>query len=449
MLVNVAQMVISLSVPISEILFSFINLMIMFFFFSFTLGRSKGRRTYIISIVMLSGLQAGFALYNSFSSPNMVLLIASAFVFGLLLFKGSLGKRIFYITIFSVCILFAELTVFYFAQFIFDIPTNINLVLYPDSLERIVYKCLTKVITVFILYFIAKRSSEKVYIPLKYFMFIFGIYAFSVIALLFLFELCLHTDKQFNRITLLSVFITSISIMLADIFVFIVFELLSKYFSDKETARLLFNQKTMTEKYILENEKNYKEIRKLWHDLGNHLSIIQAYLNENNNPKAKSYINEVQTGFQNIPVVIKTGNEIADIVINQKRATALDNHIAFDVTAHVGEQLNISQSDLCVLLSNSLDNAIEASQHLEQEQRKITLNIRTHKQFLLLDIQNNALEPISLSGRLKTRKKDSSNHGLGILSMESIVKKYSGDINYEYSNGVFSLTIMINISGEY
>ncbi len=449
MLVYLAENIMPLITPISEFLFSFINVIFMHMFFSYTLGRKKNSlKVYIVSIFLLSIIMFGFALYNSFSSPNMVLLIIMTFIFGMVLFNSSLGQKIFYITIYSGSTIFVELNTFYLTQWIIGVKNTVNLVLFPDSIERIIYRCVTKIIIAFILYFIAKRRTEKVYIPLKYFAFIFCIYTSSVIGLLFLFEVCLHLDINVQKITLISVAITSMSIMLADIFVFIVFELLCKYFNDKQTALLVENQKNLTEKYILQNEKNYKEIRNLWHDLGNHLSIIQTFLKEKQNAKAESYIDEVQTIFTNVPMSIKTGNEIADIVINQKRAIAFDKKIKFDVVvAYISEEAKLNASDLCILLSNSLDNAIEASELIQDEEnRSICLKIRTHKQFLLIEVENYIVNaPVFEKGKLKTNKKDKLNHGLGILSMDSIVKKYNGNMTYDYSDNIFRLTIMLNL----
>lgn len=447
MFVFLAEKLLFAIIPISETIFSFIDIIIMYLFFSRILRRKKyDYKIYIASIFVVSILLTVFALYNSFSSPNMLLRTITAFIFGIVLFKGTTGKKMFYIALYSIVFIFVELLLFYSIELLFGLGIGSDLALYPDSIFRIIYKCLTKIITIFILYFLTKRNELDAHIPFKYLVFILGIYALSIIALFFLFEICLHIDFDSLKITIAGISITSICIMISDIFVFIVFELLCKYFNEKQTAVLVEHQKNLTEKYILENEKNYKEVRKLWHDLDNHLSIIQSYLNENQSVKAKAYIDEVQEIFQNVPMVIKTGNEIADIVINQKRTLALEKNISFEVIAYIGVNLIITSSDLCILLSNSLDNAIEASEIVKEGKKSIHMQIKTHKQFLMIEIENYSdIQPEYKSGMLTTHKKDSLNHGLGVLSMESIVKKYDGNMYHEYSDNIFRLTIVLNI----
>ncbi len=432
----------------SGVLFSGLDATIMYFYFSMTLGRRKsGLKVYGVTVLIATLALAVFGMYNSFSSPNMMLRTLIAFLSGVILFNGNLAKKSVYITLYAIITIFVELLLFYLAQLAFGAQNTINLVLVPSSIDRIIFKCLATVITVFILYFVAKKHRFDVSIPFRYLAFILGIYGLSTVALLFLFEICLHIDPEYSKVTLAGVSATSISIMLSDVFVFIVFELLCKYFTDKQTATLVEHQQNLTEKYILENEKNYKEIRKLWHDLSNHLGIIQAYLNEKQSTKAAAYIEEVQAKFQDVPMVIKTGNDIADIVINQKRAVAIEKGINFEIMAHVADGLNIAASDVCILLSNALDNAIEASEVVAEAQRKnIQLTIKSHKQFLLIEVENDAdHEPTYHRGKLLTRKQDPRNHGLGVLSMESIVKKYGGTIEHTYNNHRFRLTMILNV----
>ena len=447
MFVFLAENLLFAIIPISEAIFSFIDIIIMYLFFSRILRRKKyDYKIYIASILAVSILLTVFALYNSFSSPNMLLRTIVAFIFGFLLFAGTTGKKIFYIALYSIVFIFVELLLFYSIELLFGLGIGSDLALYPDSIFRIIYKCLTKIIAIFILYFLTKRNRVDAHIPFKYMAFILAIYVVSIIALFFLFEICLHIDFDTLKITIAGISITSICIMISDIFVFIVFELLCKYFYEKQTAVLVEHQKNLTEKYILENEKNHKEVRRLWHDLDNHLNIIQAYLNENQSVKAKVYIDEVQEVFQNVPMVIKTGNEIADIVINQKRNLALEKNINFAVIAYIGVNPLITSSDLCILLSNSLDNAIEASEIVEEEKRNIHLQIKTHKQFLMIEIENySEIQPEYKNGMLTTHKSDKLNHGLGVLSMESIVKKYDGNMYHEYSDNIFRLTIVLSI----
>jgi sensor histidine kinase regulating citrate/malate metabolism len=146
---------------------------------------------------------------------------------------------------------------------------------------------------------------------------------------------------------------------------------------------------------------------------------------------------------------IKTGNEIADAVINQKYMIAKKNDIEFNVTGALGETMGINAVDLCALMSNGLDNAIEANLKIKNKNfRKINLHIKPYKDYLLIEIINSVEDGMKDIENLQTTKKDKSKHGFGMLSMKKVVEKYEGYLQYNYENSHFNLSIMLKVINE-
>ena len=168
-------------------------------------------------------------------------------------------------------------------------------------------------------------------------------------------------------------------------------------------------------------------------------------LQMDNIEKARAYIKNMNASCQTTYMGIKTGNEMADVVVNQKFVLAKDQEIELCATGLLDEQLNINQMDLCAILCNSLDNAIEACRQLEdKEKRKIKVILKMHKGYILIEVVNSMKEVLTTNKRLITTKRDKSRHGIGMLSMQTIVEKYKGNLEWKCENNQFFLSIMLN-----
>jgi sensor histidine kinase regulating citrate/malate metabolism len=162
--------------------------------------------------------------------------------------------------------------------------------------------------------------------------------------------------------------------------------------------------------------------------------------------RARDYIYDMKINSEKVHFEIKTGNEIADAVINQKYMIAKKHEIEFNVIGALGENMGINAVDLCALMSNGLDNAIEANLRIKNKKfRKINVHIKPYKDYLLIEIINTVEEEIKNIENLQTTKKDKHKHGFGMLSMKKVVEKYEGYLQYNYENNCFNLSIMLKV----
>lgn len=240
----------------------------------------------------------------------------------------------------------------------------------------------------------------------------------------------------------------ALGVCVINVLVYFIIMELNEWHQKEQTMQLVQCQNAMLEKTILENKAMEKEWRKNRHDFNNHLSCIDMLLQMENIKKARAYIQNLTQNFLQSAGNIRVGNEIAEAVINQKWYLAMKDHISVTVEGSIPEKLAIEQVDLCALLSNSIDNAIEAAIKVEKEEdRSISLNFRTFNKYLIIEVDNTTINE-SIDDHietLKTTKVDQKHHGIGMTSMMMTTEKYNGHMEWKCKDYHFHLTLLLPI----
>lgn len=192
-------------------------------------------------------------------------------------------------------------------------------------------------------------------------------------------------------------------------------------------------------------QASYQANAELYHDMRNHFLILQNYLAEDKIDDAKSYLEKL-SGSQALQNVDRwTGIEAIDYILSQKRLNARRQHITVTVHAEYPGDCQIAPVDLCTILTNLLDNAIEACQKQpEDAEKKIEITIRRIHQFIIIRVSNTtSVQPDMRNGHLITSKSDRFHHGWGSRSVKSAVEKYQGAIEYDYQDHRFTVSVML------
>ena len=137
---------------------------------------------------------------------------------------------------------------------------------------------------------------------------------------------------------------------------------------DKQIASY---QRELIETHYAEVENMYNQIRGWRHDYRNHIQTMKAYAANGDLQAIRAYLDELDTDLSTVDTVIKTGNAMADAILNSKISLAKAKNIAVTADAHIPLALRTSELDLCVIIGNLFDNAIEASLALPEEKRLI------------------------------------------------------------------------------
>lgn len=198
----------------------------------------------------------------------------------------------------------------------------------------------------------------------------------------------------------------------------------------------------MQEVYYQSIQREQVGIRRLRHDLHNHIAVAQGLLERGDSQGARRFLEEISHSPAMIGGMRYCENDIADAVISSKIALMEQNGIDAEIEVSLPHGLSLPDVELCALLGNALDNAIEAAS--QAVQKHITLRARADKGMLMLYVENTLQQtPRLKNGRLATTKEDTSMHGQGFAVMEEIAKRHGGICQSEYSNASFMLTIGI------
>ena len=207
--------------------------------------------------------------------------------------------------------------------------------------------------------------------------------------------------------------------------------------------RIAAFQNDLMEKHITEVENIYRQMRGWRHDYHNHIQTMKAYRSLGENEKIDGYLNSLETDLTSVDTLIKSGNVMVDAILNSKLSLAKNRKINVNAKAVVPQNITVSEIDLCVIIGNLLDNAIEACMRLDDEAKRfIRLYMDLKRDNLYLSVTN--------SSGGKTKKQDGryisgkdENHGFGLMRLDKIVDKYAGYIKRRDEDGAFTSEIML------
>ncbi len=212
---------------------------------------------------------------------------------------------------------------------------------------------------------------------------------------------------------------------------------------------LTYQQKQIVHKMDVQYEyyqqmlSSNEDVRQFRHDYKNHMMVVTSLLNSGKTQEASDYIGNIQLHTGNFGKKFSTGNFVADAILNDKYSLAEEFSIHIDFDGRIPEH-GILNVDLCTVMANLTDNAIEALKNFEGNKYiKITANIRNG--YLALSFVNPAKEVKIVNNRIKTTKSDKKNHGIGLKNVEAVAKKYSGNMILSFENNEFSIDVSMKI----
>lgn len=200
----------------------------------------------------------------------------------------------------------------------------------------------------------------------------------------------------------------------------------------------------MRELYYESLKRRETQVHMLRHDLRNHLFVVQGLLDGSDVERAKAYLAELTQS----PTLHGTKriceNETANVVLSGKLEHMEQQGIKADVLVSLPAKLPISDVDLCALLGNALDNAIEGAE--KASDKNILVRARADRGMLMLCVENAfAVVPLQKDGRFVTMKPDKTDHGFGIAGMCEIAERYGGSLETKVQDGQFELVVCLPI----
>lgn len=221
------------------------------------------------------------------------------------------------------------------------------------------------------------------------------------------------------------------------------FILLRRTVYDLIDRRIERFQSELIEKQVREIQNMYRQIRGWRHDYRNHIQNMKIQLDEGNLSGLSGYLDQLAGDLDTVDTVIKTGNVMADAILNSKLNIAEKLNVRLNVKANVPYDLPLTDVELCSMLGNMLDNATEACSALPESERFMRIYIGRLKGQLYLSVQNSAGEVRKSKGSYLSTKE--GEHGYGLFRIDRVAKKYGGYVNRQNEEGVFATEITIPI----
>ncbi len=194
------------------------------------------------------------------------------------------------------------------------------------------------------------------------------------------------------------------------------------------TTNLKLQQIEMEHKQNQDMTIVVEDLRTLRHDMNNHMSVLQGLLSMGEYQDAKDYLSTITSELDVANSFVFTDNKVLSVLMNHKASKTRQAGITFD-TEIMTSVTPFSDSDLCALLGNILENAIEAC--AGHEKPYIFFSIKKENGRLLITCDNTfTIPPVFEKGSLVTTKADKAYHGIGTKTIRSIVENYQGTVSF-------------------
>ena len=215
---------------------------------------------------------------------------------------------------------------------------------------------------------------------------------------------------------------------------------LAAYIYDSMQTAYRVQQMEIQRDYYKERIAEEERVRAIYHDLKNHLLVMES---RQNTEETRQMAQTLRSQIADYEDYVHTGNEFLDILLKDKAARAREKKIDFSALVDFKGMDFLEPLDTSTIFGNAIDNAMEASEQLPEEDRLVTVKAERVRDMLLITVENNTPPGIPSTGG--TTKSDRFVHGFGIPNIKKAVEKYDGQCSFRPKGGTYLLKILIPI----
>ncbi len=215
---------------------------------------------------------------------------------------------------------------------------------------------------------------------------------------------------------------------------------------NNERSAIMSEMINLQREHYAKLEASQREVQRVRHDIKHHMHYIQSLLRSNKTKEASEYINKIYENNEHLKGVTYSGNFAIDSILSYGFANIKEKGINLNYSIVLPPQLSIDDLDLCILFGNLIENAVEACERIcnNNKDKFITINSCIKKDYLLIDISNSFDGVVNITNNLyKTTKINKNYCGIGLMNIEEVVNKYSGELCVEHNNNVFKIFAML------
>ena len=206
-----------------------------------------------------------------------------------------------------------------------------------------------------------------------------------------------------------------------------------------------------TYRHVGHIEEMYDKMRAMRHDIGNHLTVIEGLAQSGKTDELASYIGDLQDHFDGLQPSVKSGNAVTDVILSETFEKCRKDNITFESQFTYPSELEINPFDMSVVLTNALQNAIEACTQEVAKQSKVSkpeiyIKSAIRERFLIINVKNSVAARVAIyEDGLPESTKQVQGHGYGLKNIRSIAQKYKGDIEIRQEEADGRIYFILNI----
>lgn len=425
----------------SEWVITFLEVALCHYFMRiFFADRYRKRKQCFLYLAVAVVITTGVILLNlvslSFSMATVLYFVIVNAIGGCILYKGRLADFLMIAVSYAALFNFFEWSIFRVISMVgsFDLILEIQT---EFGLSRLITVTLTKTAEVIISLLLGK-NLKKITAKLKKTKLVILCVSVAFISSLSLFQISgMASDLHLSVIQT----VLTMILLFGLCFIYLFYRL-----------KLIQNEQsyTLQQNYLLQEnyemaKASYQANAELYHDMRNHFLIVQNYLADKKIAEAQNYLEKISGNEAMRNTAHWTGIEAVDYLLGQKVSVAIQQKIEVKIHAEYPRECKIDPVDLCTILMNLFDNAVEAClRESDPEKSSIEVTIRRIHHFIIIRVSNtSSTRPEIKDGRLVTSKTDKRYHGWGLRSVQTAVEKYQGTMEYGYDNNQFTVSVML------
>jgi len=213
-----------------------------------------------------------------------------------------------------------------------------------------------------------------------------------------------------------------------------------KYFVEQQQVHAI-------QERMEEVEQFYRGIRQMKHEMKNHMTNIKGLVRNGRYEDMEQYIDQMDESMNAFELIIKTGNTVTDVIVNDKQKAADKQGIQFRSEFSYPKSDGYNVYDIGIIINNLLQNALEACEKMEKGEKYIYLSGRQKKKFYLINVKNSFKGEVTFDTNtnlpISTKGKDISLRGIGLSNVKREVDKYMGDMDIKVKKNEFSVTVLL------
>lgn len=229
--------------------------------------------------------------------------------------------------------------------------------------------------------------------------------------------------------------------------------LFSIYYIDRRLVLLLMEQQNqIMESHLAAAVEAERRIAGFRHDFNNHMICLENLLETGHEKQAAEYLHAVNKSVNDGACGITTGNIYADALLREKSGLAAAEGIEMEIDMILPGENHLPPLDLCIILGNALDNALEACRDMKNNTRKPRIRVLSYirRSCLMIEIHNTVSPGIRPGTKsldlLKTTKDDKKGHGIGLSNIQAAAERCRGTLELSVSEGEFHFCIMMSLA---